>query len=69
MAKTAQNMISILEDFLASNAGVRQITVDGQTIQLDRAQAIEELKYWQREAAKASGKRKPFRSINIGSAF
>lgn len=62
-------MIQVLEEFLASNAGIKQVNVDGTLVTFDRAQAINELNYWQREAAKKSGKRKTFRGVNLGTAW
>jgi hypothetical protein len=65
----AKEMCQIIEDFLKTNAGTKQVTVDGQTIVFDRVQALEELKYWHREAARQAGSRRPFRGIDIGSAW
>jgi hypothetical protein len=69
MTSNAKQMVEILEDCLRSNAGVKSISVDGQTIMLDRAQALVEMKYWQREVARQAGRRSPFRGIDIGSAW
>ena len=51
MAATSQEMIQQLEDFLKSNAGVKSVNVDGQNIQFDRTQALQELDYWKRQSA------------------
>jgi hypothetical protein len=67
---TPREMISLLQNALASNIGVKQIDVDGQKIVFnDRAAMIAELKFWQVEQAKFTGKRKPFRGINMGTSF
>jgi hypothetical protein len=63
------DMVLILKAFLASNAGVKQVNVDGVLVTLDRAQALEELQYWQRQAAAAAGTRKLFRGFNMTKAF
>jgi hypothetical protein len=70
MATQAKEMVAALEAALKSNVGVKQVTVDGQTITFsDRAAMLAELDYWRREAGKATGKRSMFRSVDIGSAF
>jgi hypothetical protein len=66
---TAKQMVDILEKALASNVGIDSVTVDGQTIRFNRSQALTELDYWKRQAAKEAGKRNPFRGVDIGSAF
>ena len=65
---TPREMVALLQEALSSNIGVKTIVVDGQTITFaDRAQIIEELKYWESKAAYASGRRKPFRTFDMGS--
>lgn len=66
---TAREMVALLEEALASNSGVKSITVDGQSITFDRAQALQELDYWRRQALRAAGKRPITRSINLSSAW
>ncbi|MGI4815805.1 MAG: hypothetical protein ACRYGG_21055 [Janthinobacterium lividum] len=63
----AQEQVDRLERMLQDNAGVKSVSVDGQTVVFDRVQAIEELEYWRRRAA--SGRRSMFRGINAGSAW
>jgi hypothetical protein len=55
---TAASMVAMLKLALAKNpAAVMTVIVDGQTIIYSRSGAIEELKFWQREAAKEAGTR------------
>jgi hypothetical protein len=55
---TAAEMVSAIKTALKrSPAAVINVIVDGQTVAYDRAQAIEELKFWQREAAKEANTR------------
>ena len=59
-------MVTALETALSSNIGVKQISVDGQTLTfVDRSQMIEELKFWRAEAAKVTGRRRPFRGVDL----
>ena len=66
---TALKMIEALETALATNAGVVSVSVDGTTVQYDRATAMEELRYWKREDAKATGRKPKLSSINLGGAW
>ena len=66
----AKEMVKLLEDFLSSTTpGVRQITVDGQTVSYDRDSALKELDHWRKKAAKESGTRSLFRGFDIDSAW
>lgn len=67
--RQAEKMITILETALANNAGVVSVSIDGTTVQYDRAQALEELQYWERRAGKAAGRRPKVSSINLGGAW
>jgi len=59
-------MIAALKEALASNIGVKSIEVDGQKLTFnDRADIIAELKYWQTEEAKSTGRRRPFRGVDL----
>lgn len=65
---SASEMVSLLETALASNAGVKSITVDGVLVQFnDRLAMIRELEHWQRIAARQSGKRPICMGINLGN--
>lgn len=57
MAATDAQMVTSLKEFLQSGAGVTSITVDGVTTTLDRKQAMEELSFWERRAARTAGTR------------
>jgi hypothetical protein len=64
---TASEMVSILKRALRdSPAGVSMITVDGQQVQYSRAQAMNELKFWQQQAAQEAGTRRRAASIYMG---
>jgi len=63
------DMVDTLEAALASNAGVVEVVVDGTRVRYDRAQALRELDYWKREAARKAGTRPKIASINLGSAW
>jgi hypothetical protein len=66
MAASAQQMVTLIRTALAANPiGVVTVTVDGQTVEYDRRQALDELKFWQTEAAKESGRRPRSMSINL----
>jgi len=53
---TAQDMVDAIKTALKTNpAAVLTVIIDGQTVTYSRAQAIEELKFWQREAGREAG--------------
>ena len=63
----ASQMVALIKAALAAApVGPVTIVVDGQTITYDRMKAIEELKFWQREAAKEAGSRPRASSIYLG---
>ena len=64
----AEEMVTVLETALAANPLVDQVTVDGQTVKYNRAQAMRELEFWRKKVAKEGGKSR-FRSINISGAW
>jgi hypothetical protein len=65
----ASEQVARIEEALSKNAGVQSVSTDGTTIQFNRAQLLAELDYWQRKAAKESGKRKPFKGLNMGGGI
>lgn len=70
MANTnASEMVRILEDFLKSNAGIKEVAVDGVTVVYDRAQALTELAMWRSNVSVASGTRPLYRGFNLGNAW
>jgi len=62
-------MISALETFLASNMGVDQVTVDGQSIKYNRSQAMTELTYWRQQAAKEGNAKPLVRPISLNNTW
>jgi hypothetical protein len=52
MAQTASVMVGKIEDALASNPGVNEMTIDGMgTVKWDRARLMDELAMWRSKAA------------------
>lgn len=63
-------MVALLKAALADNpVGVVNISVDGQTVQYSRSQALDELAYWERRVARSSGSRPRAASINLSGGF
>jgi len=62
----ASDNVQALEQFLAQNVGVGQVTVDGTTVRYERSQALEELKYWRRQEAREAGRRRRATRIDLG---
>lgn len=66
MAVTAAEMVEkIRAALLAHPVGVVSVTVDGQTVQYSRKEALDELKHWTREAATTAATRPRVASINL----
>jgi uncharacterized protein YdaL len=69
-AATAKQMVEMLKLALQTNpAGVLSISVDGQVATYSRSQAIEELEFWERRAAREGGRRRPCRTIRLDRGF
>lgn len=66
MSKSAAEMVVAIKEALATGFGIVSVTIDGRTTQWNRAQAIEELRFWQREAANEAGTRPLFVPIKLG---
>lgn len=66
---SAREMVDKLESALAENVGVVSVSVDGTSVRYDRAQAMEELKFWRRRLARESGRRPIVGQINLGGAW
>ncbi len=67
---SATDMVRLLEEALAKNIGVKQVTVDGQTISFEsRESMLAELQFWKKQAATAAGRRSLFRGFDLGSAY
>ena len=66
----AQDMIRKIEQALADTpAGAVSITVDGQSVKIDREAAIRELRMWERRANREDGVRPQVGQINLGGAW
>jgi len=54
----AEQMVAKLQaEILAGAGGVASTSVDGTSVSINRAQLLEELKYWQKVVARAKGTR------------
>lgn len=65
----ASEMVELIETALSQNPLVAQITVDGETVRMDRRQAMQELAYWRKQVAKEAGTFTRFRGVDLGSAW
>ena len=61
----AETMKTKLETALASNVGVVQITIDGQTIRFDRKQALQEYRFWCRIYNREQGNKPLAAAVNL----
>lgn len=67
---TAAQMVAKLRAALhAHPVGIVRVNVDGQDVTYSRRDALEELKFWQREAAQEAGTRPRVKTINLGGSF
>jgi hypothetical protein len=62
-------MVDALTTALATGLAVVSVTIDGVTTQFNRQQALQELAFWERRAARAAGRRPIASSINLRHAF
>ena len=63
---TAAEMVTLLKKALRDHPiGIVSVTVDGQTVNYTRKQALDELRYWQREAAQENDERPRLASIKF----
>ena len=62
-------MVAILREALATGAGVVSVTVDGRTTQYDRKQALQELNFFEKRAAREYGRPRlvPFHPTRIST--
>lgn len=65
---TDAEMVEVLRNALATGAGVVSISVDGVTVSYSREQALRELQFWEKRAARASGRRPRIVSIDLSGA-
>lgn len=64
---TAQQMVDLITAALAANpVGVVSVSVDGQSVSYSRSAALDELKFWERRAAKEAGTRARAARIVLG---
>lgn len=66
MSVEASDMVERLETALnCGPAGVVSVRVDGQEVVYNRAQALEELRYWRAVRDKALNRRPLFRGVDL----
>ena len=63
MATFAEDMVEKYQALLMANAGVKNVSVDGQNLTLDDLE--EKLEYWSRKVAAANGTRPRVLQINL----
>lgn len=62
-------MVTAIEDAMAAQpVGVVSVSVDGQTINYSRDQAMKELLFWEKRADREAGKRSMLGKINLENA-
>jgi hypothetical protein len=66
--ETARKMVASLEEQMATGAGVMMVSVDGNMVQYNRAQAIKELEYWRKQVVRYSRSKSRFSSFNLGNS-
>ena len=64
--KSAAEMVNVLRVGLETGAGVVLVTIDGRTTQFDRTQALQELAFWEKRAAREAGTRPAFTRVRLG---
>ena len=65
----AQQMVAKLQaEILAGTGGVTSTSVDGTTVEVDRAQLLKALTHWQKVVARADGPRPAALTIDLGNA-
>jgi hypothetical protein len=63
--KSAAEMCCVLREALETGVGVVSVTIDGRTTQFDRKQALQELDFWEKRAARESGRRPMFTRVRL----
>lgn len=65
-----RTMVALLKNALAANpVGVVSISVDGQTVQYSRSQALAELAFWEKRLARSNGRRPRAARIDLSTGF
>lgn len=63
-------MVALLRTALqTAPAGVISISVDGQTVQYSRSQAVAELEFWEKRLARSNGRRPRAARIDLSTGF
>jgi len=67
-ATTAATMVAAIETALAANPiGTVRVTIDGQTVEWDRKQALNELKFWEARVAREAFTRPRAAGLNLST--
>ena len=61
----ARQMVTQLEEHLASGAGVFMVQLDGAMVQFQRTDALKELEHWRKQVIRFSRKRSRFSNFNL----
>ena len=69
MPTTAEDRVEALEAALATGAGVVSVSIDGQTVTYNRADARAELQFWARKRARERRQRPAAASIRLGGIY
>jgi len=64
----AERMVTVLETFLESGAGVTQVSIDGSYVQMDRNQALKELEHWEKQVARYSRTKSRTTTIRLNNS-
>tara|TARA_R100000458_G_C8266531_1_gene241528 strand:+ start:213 stop:455 length:243 start_codon:yes stop_codon:yes gene_type:complete len=63
----AEQMVTKLQaEILAGAGGVASTSVDGTSVSINRAQLLDELKYWQKQVGREKGTRPIMASAKLG---
>lgn len=64
----ARSMVKVLEEHLASGAGVFMVQMDGTMVQFQRADAVKELEIWRKQVTRYSRTKSRFSTFNLGNS-
>jgi predicted HAD superfamily phosphohydrolase YqeG len=64
----ARSMVKVLEEHLASGAGVFMVQMDGTMVQFQRSEAVKELEHWRKQVTRYSRTKSRFSTFNLGNS-
>lgn len=69
-ALSSLQMVELIKSAMQKTpVGTLSISIDGQTVQYSRKQALEELVFWEKRYAKETGRRPIVLSIDLSKGF